>query len=99
MPTIGPLEALLANLRQYIPTSMPHYLPKEAAYRELKSISGQDFGDDVAAWEAWCHAEDERTMEEIRRFYDENNSLSREQAKKLWKLQRKAKKDDPESQD
>jgi hypothetical protein len=54
MSQLMPLEGLLLNLKQEIP---PHrrreYLPKERALELLKQWTGQDFGDDVAAWERW----------------------------------------------
>jgi hypothetical protein len=70
---IGLLDLLVANLRQDIPRDMPGYLSREMAYIELKRKSGQDFGDDIAAWEKWCEEENQEFQAEIDRFMDEHN--------------------------
>jgi hypothetical protein len=36
-----------------LPSTALYYLPKEEAYRELKELSGQDFGYDYDSWEKW----------------------------------------------
>ena len=54
MSQLMPLEVLLLNLKQEIsPVRRREYLPKERALQLLKEWTGQDFGDDVAAWERW----------------------------------------------
>jgi hypothetical protein len=44
---------LLANLKEEIPSQHREYMTKEAAYRELKRLSGQDFGYDITSWQLW----------------------------------------------
>jgi hypothetical protein len=47
-------EGLLKNLKGEIPPHMRReFLPMESAYEKLKSMTGQDFGYDSAAWEKW----------------------------------------------
>lgn len=61
MSQLMPLEGLLLNLKQAIPsTRRREYLPKERALELLKEWTGQDFGYDVAAWERWIaeHGQD-----------------------------------------
>ena len=51
---LTPMERLLKNLREEIPSYMRReYLPKDVAYERLKKMTGQDLGDDVERWEAW----------------------------------------------
>ena len=47
------LEGLVVNLKGGFSPRSRGYLPKKDAYRQLKLQTGQDFGDDVVAWEKW----------------------------------------------
>ena len=54
MSHIMPLEGALKNLKQEIsPERRREYVPRERALELLKQWTGQDFGYDVEAWEAW----------------------------------------------
>ena len=48
-----PEEIALANLKGEFPEDERGFMAKEEAYDWLKELSGQDFGDDEKAWEAW----------------------------------------------
>lgn len=51
---LKPIERLLKNLKGEIPAYMRReHMSKDAAYQELKAMTGQDFGLDVRRWEAW----------------------------------------------
>jgi hypothetical protein len=47
------IEGLLRNLASEIDRNARAYLPRDVAYAELKRLTGQDFGYDVARWRAW----------------------------------------------
>jgi hypothetical protein len=53
-PTL--LENLIANLAGTVPTWSDLHLPADAAYRQLKAITGQDLGLDAKAWQEWLDA-------------------------------------------
>ena len=54
MSHMMPLEGALKNLKQEIPPERRReYVPRERALELLKQWTGQDFGFDVAKWEAW----------------------------------------------
>jgi hypothetical protein len=46
-------EILIANLKQELYPDEMSYMSKEIAYGWLKKHTGQDFGDDIEAWEKW----------------------------------------------
>jgi hypothetical protein len=46
-------ELLLLNLEEKLSEQHHIYRTKEEAYQELKHLTGQDFGYDIAAWEKW----------------------------------------------
>jgi hypothetical protein len=46
-------QILLLNLEQKIPDDALVYCSRDLAHRELKEMTGQDFGYDVAAWKRW----------------------------------------------
>jgi hypothetical protein len=46
-------EILIANLKQEINPYEMIYMTKEIAINTLKYYTGQDFGDDIEAWEKW----------------------------------------------
>ena len=46
-------EILLNNLAGEIPPGRLIYLERNEARRQLVTLTGQDFGDDVEAWTAW----------------------------------------------
>jgi hypothetical protein len=48
-----PNELALANLKGEVSDEERGYLGKEEAYEWLKELSGEDFGMDIALWEAW----------------------------------------------
>lgn len=56
MPRLGPIELLIANLRQDFPEGAIGYIPQEQAHRELVELAGQDFGMDPRKWQAWLHS-------------------------------------------
>lgn len=47
------LEGLLLNLKGEIKPRRREYLPKKVAYEQLKLHTGQDFGEDMDAWQKW----------------------------------------------
>lgn len=54
MSHMMPLDGALRNLKQEIPPERRReYLTRERALELLKQWTGQDFGFDVAKWEAW----------------------------------------------
>ena len=54
MSKLFPIQRLIVNLEGGLDKyEGMAYLPKEAAYQELKEMSGQDFGDDSDAWRNW----------------------------------------------
>ena len=54
MSHMFPLEGALKNLKQEVPPERRReYIPRERALELLKQWTGQDFGLDVAKWEAW----------------------------------------------
>jgi hypothetical protein len=53
MSKLALLEGLLLNLKGEIDQRRREYLPKSEAYRSLRYHTGQDFGDEVAAWAEW----------------------------------------------
>jgi hypothetical protein len=56
MSHLTPLEGFLQNLAGKIEKGRREYLPREEAYKELKEITGQDFGYDVRKWREWIKA-------------------------------------------
>ena len=56
MSRITPFRRLLMNLRGELPEGRFEFLPPEQALEELRSSTGQDFGMDADAWEAWLRA-------------------------------------------
>ena len=49
-----PIERLLKNMKQEIPSYMRReYLTREDAYEKIKVMTGQDFGMNVEQWEEW----------------------------------------------
>jgi hypothetical protein len=60
MSRLYPLEGLLLNLKQEIAPGRREYLPREQAYELLKEWTGQDFGYDIEAWEAWIEKNEEK---------------------------------------
>jgi len=49
-----PIDILIKNLNGEIPQYVVReYLPKEAAYGQLKELTGQDFGMDAKKWKSW----------------------------------------------
>jgi len=46
-------QILLRNLKGEVPPESRTYLDREEARDELKRLTGEDFGYDPAAWEAW----------------------------------------------
>jgi hypothetical protein len=50
----SPQGIALINLAQQLPETSMHYMDREEAARQLRDWTGQDFGMDVAKWEAWC---------------------------------------------
>jgi aminopeptidase C len=53
MSRITLFQGLLMNLGQEIEEDRFEYLTKEEAYRQLKQLTGQDFGYDVKKWKQW----------------------------------------------
>lgn len=54
MSRIMPLEGALRNLKQEVPSERRReYVSRDRALELLKKWTGQDFGFDVAKWEAW----------------------------------------------
>ena len=49
------LEGLLLNLKGEIDQRRREYLPKPEAYSSLRYHTGQDFGDNIAAWTEWLN--------------------------------------------
>lgn len=60
-------ELYLDNLKQLIPRDSRVYMTREQAYEKLKEYSGQDFGNDIQAWETWCADENKRIDELAKR--------------------------------
>lgn len=46
-------QLLIVNLKERLPKGVRGYMTKESAYLALKEFSGEDFGDDIEAWERW----------------------------------------------
>ena len=53
MSRITPLRMFLMNLRGQIREGRLEFLPREQALEALRESTGQDFGWDADAWEAW----------------------------------------------
>jgi len=53
MSRITPVEGFLLNLEQKIEECRREYLPRDAAYEKLKSLTGEDFGYDTEKWRTW----------------------------------------------
>lgn len=53
MSRITIFQDLLMNLAEEFEEYMMEYLPKEEAHRQLKQLTGQDFGYDVKQWRQW----------------------------------------------
>lgn len=53
MTRLIPLHGLIKNMRGEIPTMQRSYIPPERAYQLLKTLTGQDFGRDIEAWDNW----------------------------------------------
>ncbi|NJR31863.1 MAG: hypothetical protein HC778_02025 [Chamaesiphon sp. CSU_1_12] len=54
MTRLLPLQILIKNLKGEIPASQVKiYISKDRAYQLLKEWTGQDFGEDIKAWQAW----------------------------------------------
>lgn len=54
MTRLLPLQGLIKNIRGEITQKHGRlYLPKDRAYQLLKDWTGQDFGEDIDAWENW----------------------------------------------
>jgi hypothetical protein len=49
-------QLALANFKQLIPPGERGYCSREKALERLKRWTGQDFGDDIRAWEKWVRA-------------------------------------------
>lgn len=47
------LQGLLLNFKGEIEPRRREYLSKKEAYEQLKLRTGQDFGEDFAAWKEW----------------------------------------------
>ena len=61
---LTPVEGLLKNFKGEIPPHMRReFLPREVAYEKLKAMTGQDFGDDIVAWEDWIKAQEAAGVE------------------------------------
>jgi hypothetical protein len=61
MSRITLLKGLLMNLNQEIQKGRREYLTREVAYEKLKTLTGEDFGYDIDAWNNWAvkHKKDE----------------------------------------
>ena len=46
-------KLLIMNMERKIQEGRREYMPAEKALEVLKSSTGQDFGDDIAAWKKW----------------------------------------------
>ncbi len=58
MSRISIFRGLLLNLEQKVPESRRRlYLSKEQALEALRRKTGQDFGENVAAWRAWLKSQ------------------------------------------
>jgi hypothetical protein len=56
MTRLFPLQGLIKNIRGDVPQMQRRlYVPKERAYQLLKAWTGQDFGEDIEAWENWVN--------------------------------------------
>jgi|GEM_PF-2839787 len=62
-----PIKFLLDNLKGVYSPDDIAFFPREDAYEELKEKTKQDFGMDIAAWEAWYDSDDNLTIEAILR--------------------------------
>jgi hypothetical protein len=67
------LQGLLANLKGETQERTRAYLPKAEAYLQLKFHTGQDFGEDISAWEEWIR----KHPQSIRSAPDVKSRLSR----------------------
>jgi len=52
----SPFDILLLNRAGYLPARSHHFIPRDEAYKELREMTGQDFGDDIARWQEWGRA-------------------------------------------
>jgi hypothetical protein len=56
MTRLLPLRGLIMNIKgELSQTQRRLYIPKERAYELLKALTGQDFGEDIEAWENWVN--------------------------------------------
>jgi hypothetical protein len=54
MSLIDPVERLLLNLEEEIdPSYIFLYVNKDSAFKQLKLLTGQDFGYDARQWRQW----------------------------------------------
>lgn len=59
MSLLFPMEMLLVNLEEDVdPGYVFIHFPKEAALRELREATGQDFGYDAVRWRLWLEEHD-----------------------------------------
>lgn len=50
----------MRNLEGKIPEDSRMYLSREDALDQLRRVSGEDFGSDVAAWQDWVSSNKEK---------------------------------------
>jgi len=53
MSHITPYRLLIMNIEGKIPKERREYIPVEEAYRRLRALTGQDFGEDLEQWKKW----------------------------------------------
>jgi hypothetical protein len=53
MSRIPPYKLLIMNMEHNIQEGRREYMPSDKALELLKSLTGQDFGDDIEAWKKW----------------------------------------------
>lgn len=58
MSRIRLFQGLLMNIKGEIQPGRREFLPKKEALEMLKRKTGQDFGEDVSAWEKWVEKND-----------------------------------------
>ena len=56
------LERFLENLKGEWEPGMSHYCSRDVALDGLRKLTGQDFGYDSSAWEAWVYSHPDEFM-------------------------------------
>lgn len=53
MSWLSIIERYLLNIAGTVPEDVMHYMPRELARKQLRELTGQDFGYDTEQWKVW----------------------------------------------